>query len=125
MILRKALLYIAAAAALAAAAAVAVVAAAFALYAWMCSYFVPAGAAAVVPCVTALVFLIIGLSMVAKVRFRKPEPTLAERAADFARDRPIAALVAALGAGVVAVRNPKTVIAIVAALMEPKARRKS
>jgi len=125
LILRKAFLCIAAAAALAAAAAVAVVAAGFALYAWMCDYLRPAGAAAVVTGVVALIFLLIGLSMVAKVRFRKPEPTLAERAAEFARDRPIAALVAALGAGVVAVRNPKTVIAIVAALLEPKGRRKS
>lgn len=124
MILRKALLYIAAAAAIAAAAGIIVVALAFALYALMCSYFVPAGAAAVVAGIAGLGLLVVGLSTVAGVNMRKPEPTLAQRAADFARDRPIAALVAALGAGVIAVRNPKTMVAILAAFLEPKTRRK-
>jgi len=125
LILRRALFYIAAAAAMAAASAVAVFAAAFALYAWMCDFFRPAGAAAVVVGAAALLLLLAGVAAAMAAGLGRREPTLAERAADFARDKPIAALLAALAGGIVAVRNPKTLVAILAAFLEPKRRRKS
>ena len=124
MILKKALFYVVIAAILAAAAMVVVFAAALALYALASTKLVPAGAAAVVAGAAALLLVLTAVVATARFSFGKPEPTLAERAAEFARDKPIAALVAALGAGVVAVRSPKTVVAILAALLEPKRRRK-
>ncbi|HEX7761905.1 MAG TPA: hypothetical protein VF459_20525 [Caulobacteraceae bacterium] len=97
----------------AACAAVAVVALGFALYALLEPQLGRAGAAA---CVAGAAALVIGLGgfFIGASANRKPKPTpvagrpeaLVERAFDFVRDKPVVAIVAALAAGFMAVRNP-------------------
>ena len=125
MILKKALALIAAVAAMAAAAAVCVVAAAFAFYALLRAYVGPAGAAAVIALVAALAALILAF-----VSFRKAQPkpdrredqSLATRLIDLAREKPIIAAGAAAAAGLVILRNPGVLAAIVSAAMTGRAR---
>lgn len=105
-------------AALAAAAGVAVVAAAFALYALLVEALRPAGAAAVVAAIAALIALVGALLM-----GRKGSPPPREeqgpagRLLDIARERPVLAAAAAVATGVVALRNPKIMAAVVSAFV--------
>ena len=92
------LLVIAAAAALAAAAAVGVVAAACALYAFLAQYVTPALDYAILTGAVALIFLIVGL---------------------------VAAAAAGLVAAFFATRNPKMLMALVLAFLEPKGGKRS
>ena len=114
----------AAVAAVAAAAAVGVVALAFALYAVMRDIVGPAGASASVAGAVALILLLVGLVATARSGFGRRKAGLAERAAAFAKDKPLAAAATALAAGFFAIRNPKTLAAILRELMEPKGRRR-
>ncbi len=100
------------------------VSAAFALYALMRDLVGPAGASACVTGAAALLLLLAGVAASLKAGVGKRQPTLAERAAEFVRDKPLAALVATVAAGFLALRNPKTLAAIIRELMEPKTPRR-
>ena len=112
MIFRRVLLALIAASAFAAAAGVLVVALAFALYALVEPKFGAAGAAATVAGTTAGLMALGGLLIALAARPRKrvappaPEGVL-ERALAFIRQKPVLAGTAAVGAGLLAVRNPK------------------
>ncbi len=126
MIVKKALSLIAAIAAMAAAAAVCVVAAAFALYALARYYIGPAGGAAVVAVVAAIAALILAFVCFRKVKprpeRRRDEESVATRLIDLAREKPIIAAGVAAAAGLVVLRNPSIVGAIVSAAMTSRAR---
>jgi hypothetical protein len=112
LILGRITLGLAAAAVLATSASVIVVALAFALYALVKPFVGPAGAAAIVAAAAALMLLAAALALALAARgkssrlsARSKDP--GERLANFIREKPIAAIGAALGAGFLAVRNPK------------------
>ena len=125
MIFKKVVTYAAAVSAIAAAAAVCVVALAFALYAVALEYLTPAGAAASVAGAAALLALIVALSLTLKARPPKaasaPEPqSLAGKAIDLAKERPLVALAASAAMVAVMVRNPKILGPILAAALASK-----
>ena len=112
MIFRRVLLALMAAATFSAAAAVIVVALAFALYALAEPRLGRAGAAATVALVVAVVIALAGVVMAVAGRSRRPKVSataggVLERAVAFVRQKPIVAGAAALGAGLMAARNPK------------------
>lgn len=113
MILRRVLLALMAAATFSAAAAVVVVALAFGLYALVEPYLGRAGAAGVVALVLAVVMGVAGMIMALAGRGHRAKPTLAtssgplERAVAFVKEKPIVTVAAAIGAGLMASRNPK------------------
>jgi len=122
-----------AAAVLSASAAVCVVALAFALYALVLPSVGPAGASAIVAGVAALLIALaaLGLFLAARPRRRRIEPAAASgataRVIDFLREKPWVAISAAIGAGLLAVRNPGYLGAAVRSFLEgreaPKSRR--
>ncbi|MGI8841530.1 MAG: hypothetical protein ACR2F8_12230 [Caulobacteraceae bacterium] len=122
--LRRLFLALAAAAAFAASAAVCVVAIAFALYALIEPHVGRAGAAAIVAAAAALVIALGGLFIGAAARRRRDrQPAAAvggaaERILRFVRDKPVVAISAALGAGFLAIRNPRYLGAAVRAFFE-------
>ncbi|MEO8811852.1 MAG: hypothetical protein ABI376_02930 [Caulobacteraceae bacterium] len=124
MILRRLMMALAAAAAFAASAAVLVVALAFALYAWIEPWLGRAGAAAIVALVAALLIAATALFMVMATRRKHPAPVeamagnVAERVFAFVRQKPVMAISAALGAGFLAVRNPRYLGSAVRAFLE-------
>lgn len=120
------MLILAAAAALMAAAAVVIVALAFTLYAVMrdAAGWSPEASSAVVAAVAALIVAIPALGLMIKLATRKPEPTVIERLKAFVAERPVSAAAAAAAAGLFAVRSPKTMIALLLAMLEPKRRRR-
>lgn len=104
----------------------AVVAAAFALYALLEGPLGRPGAAAVIAALAALTAAVTAL-----IATRKAEPPPmeeqgpADRLIGLAREKPILAAAAAVAAGVVALRNPKIVAAIVSAFVAGKTAGKS
>jgi len=101
-----------AAAVFSAAAAVAVFALAFTLYALVEPTLGRAGAAGTVAGVTALLIALGGVLLILSGRKPPPKPpvltgNLLERALAFVRQRPVLAASAAIGAGFMAVRDPK------------------
>jgi len=126
LIVRKALALVAAIAAMAAAAAVCVVAAAFALYALVRIWLGPAAGAAAVAIVAALLALVLAVVAFRKVqpgrRRRSDDESMAARLIELARDKPIIAAGAAVAAGLILVRNPGVVGAVVSAAMASRAR---
>ncbi len=129
IVARKAMMLVGAAAALAACAVTAVVALAFTVYALLREVVGPAGAAA---CVVGVVCVIAGLA--AFIAYRQvgpprrlsrdsvsspPRMSTVDRIAQAVRDRPIIAAGAALAAGLMALRNPVLVAAVVRALTQP------
>ena len=122
MILRRILLALAGITALAVSAGVIVVALAFALYALVEPWTGRAGAGAVVAGAAAVLIALIGLllSRMARPPRRKPgEPqNIVERVAEFVRDKPVTAVAAAVAAGLLAVRNPKYLGAMIRAFVE-------
>ncbi len=126
MIFRRILLALMAASAFAAGAAVMVIALAFALYALVEPQLGRAGAAATVAATTAALIGLGGLFLALAGR-RKPskEPlsiagSLLERALAFVRQKPILTASAAVGAGFMAVRNPKYLGAVLRAFLDGK-----
>ena len=113
MIFRRVLLAVIAISMFAAGAAVAVVALAFALYALAEPKFGAAGASAIVAATTAALMGLGGLALALAARPKKrPAPPPAaegalERALAFIRQKPVLAGAAAVGAGLLAIRNPK------------------
>ena len=89
-----------------------VVALAFALYALLKDQITPAGASACVALALAVIAGIGVLLMSGKAKGPKAHPragpadTTLDRFMDFARERPVAAAAAAIGAGLVALRSP-------------------
>lgn len=119
--MERALRILAAAAAIVAAAAIAVVSAAFAIYAGVSAWVGPAWGAAAVTAVMALI-AVFGV-MAFKPRAPAPreedpaDASLIEKMIDMARDHPLIAVGAAIGAGIYAMRNPKLAVALFAAFM--------
>ena len=122
MIFKKAVLYVSAVSALAAAAVVVVVALAFALYAAVLPQLGPAWAAASVAGAAALLRVLCALALLIKVnppKFGKQpqERDTLTRLIDLAKDKPIVAASAIIGASLVALRNPKIVATLLATAM--------
>jgi hypothetical protein len=123
-LIRRLLLIVVAVAALAAAAAACVVASAFALYAVVRDALGPAGGAAVVAGVAALI--VVAGALIAVLRMRRPaglrrdDHGLIARMMDFARDKPLIAAGAAIAVGVIAFRNPKVLAAVISAFVAGK-----
>lgn len=127
MIFKRLIAALVAASAFAAGAAVAVVALAFALYALVQPFVGRAGAAAIVA-LTAAVIMVLGGLVIGKAARPKPAPAAAqtpagllERALAFVRDKPILSASAAVGAGLLAVRNPKYLGEVLRSFLEGKA----
>lgn len=118
MILRRALAIAAAIGAVLAGAGVTIVAASYALYALMTAYLPRAGAAAVVAGVFAVIVVIVALVAVRAASPKKPKvseqpKSMVDRAIDLARDKPLLAAGGALAAGLIALRNPALLAALV------------
>jgi len=112
----------AAIAAVAAAVAVCVVAAAYAVYALAALWLTPAGAAAVVAAVFALIAVGVALVATRKVvpktsKGAPPPETPMERAISLAKERPILALGVGAVAAFVLARNPALVSAILSGVL--------
>lgn len=130
MILRRVILALAGAAVLAASAAVCVVALAFALYAAVEPTLGRAGAAGVVAGATALLVAIAAAALLIASRGKRrqtapPSRKALDRGMDFVRDQPVLAIIGAVGAGLLAVRNPEYLGSAVRAFIEgrpPKSR---
>jgi len=129
VILQRALWLISAAAALAAAAAVAVIALAFAFYALLEPYIGRAGAAAALAGLCAITICLVGLMLALKARGPRLPSRRGERAADreafslterlltLIKDKPFAAAGVAAAVGLIAVRNPKIIFALLQAFL--------
>lgn len=111
----------AAIAAVAAAVAVCVVAASYAVYALAALWLTPAGAAAVVAGVFALIAAVVAWlatrKVVPKASKTPPPPTPLEQAFAIAQERPILALGVGAAAAFVLIRNPALVTAAISAFM--------
>jgi hypothetical protein len=113
VIFRRVLLALMAAVTFSVAAGVIVVALAFALYALAEPRLGRAGAAATVALTTGVLIGLAGVTMAVAGRARRPKTSafgsggVLERAIAFVRQKPIVAASAAIGAGLMAVRNPK------------------
>jgi hypothetical protein len=124
VILRRISLALAGAAVLATSAAVAVIALAFALYAFLLTYVIPAAAAAIVAAVAALVIAVGGLLMARggrRPREKAPPArttSVVERAIALFQERPVVAIAAAAAVGFMAIRNPRYLGAAVRAFVE-------
>ena len=120
--IQKLLLLFAAAGAALAAAGVVVVSLAYALYALMrdTAGLGAAASAAIVAGAIALIFVGIAAALAIKAGAKPKEPPMVERLKAFVRERPVTAAGAALAAGVFAVRNPKVLLPIMLAFLEPK-----
>jgi uncharacterized PurR-regulated membrane protein YhhQ (DUF165 family) len=125
-LIRKILLLFAAAGAALAAAGVVVVSLAYALYALMRDVFGfgAASSAAVVAGAVALIFLILFGVLAIKAGAKPKEAPMVERLKTIVRERPIVAASAALAAGVFAVKNPKAILPLILAFLEPKSPRR-
>lgn len=123
MSIRRLLRLVAAFAAVAAAAAVCVVAASFAVYALARTYLGPAGGAAVVTGVFALIALLTAWlatrKVVPKAMRGAPleETSLIDRVISIAKERPLIAFGAAAAAATVLLRNPAVIGALISAFM--------
>ena len=124
--IRKLLMLFAAAGAALAAAGVLVVALAFALYALMrdSANLSAAASAAVVAGAVAVIFLVAFLALLIKAKSKPKEAPIVDRLKTIVRERPIMAAGAALAAGVFAVKNPKAVVPLILAFLEPKKSRR-
>jgi MFS family permease len=127
VILQRLLLAAGAAAATVAAAAIAMAALSFALFALLRPYVGPAGAAAIVAAVYAL-FFVIGALIVGRAArglgrrdrraAQRDASRLVDRLAEAANDRPLVAAGVALALGVVLLRSPKSLAAVVSGVFD-------
>ncbi len=130
MIFRRVLMALTAAAVFAAAAGVVVVALAFALYALAEPRLGRAGAAGAVALVVALLMGLLGLVLAIGGRRSAPKTpaqvagNLLERALTLVQEKPVMAAVAAAGAGLMAIRNPKYLGEALKAFLDDKPARK-
>jgi uncharacterized membrane protein YdfJ with MMPL/SSD domain len=124
VIFRRLLFLLAGATALAVSAGIVVVALAFALYALATPYVGRAGAAAIVAVAAALLIGLVGFIL---SRQGRPPPrkagesdTVTDRVMDFVKARPVTAIVGAVAAGVLAVRNPGYLGSLLRAFLEDR-----
>lgn len=122
MIFKKAVLYVSAVSALGAAAVVVVVALAFTLYAAVLPQVGPAWAAASVAGAAAVLMALCAMALLIKVnppRLGKQaeERDTLTRLIDLAKEKPVVAASAIIGASLVALRNPKIVATVLATAM--------
>ena len=123
--IKRALLIAAAAGAAVAAGGTFIVALAYALFALVRPALGPAGAAAVVAGAAALLMVIALLALALKAGTkRRREPSMGEKAVQFAREKPLVAAAAALGASIIAVRNPGALLSIGLAFLEGRSEKK-
>ncbi|HXU99083.1 MAG TPA: hypothetical protein VG166_01125 [Caulobacteraceae bacterium] len=122
-VLGRVALALAAAAVLATSAAIVVIALAFALYALVRPSVGPAGAAAIVAGGAALILLIAALALALAARVKRrglaargKDP--AARLMNLVREKPVTTIAAAIGAGFLAVRNPKYLGAALRSFLE-------
>ena len=111
------------AAAVAAVAAVGVVAAGFAIYAMLLPLWGRAGAAAAVAAVFALIVIVVGIATAMSLgggrrKARGADLSNVELLIDVLRDKPLIAAVIAVITGVLAMRDPQTVAAVIRAFLE-------
>ena len=120
--INKLLLIFAAAGAALAAGAVLVVSLLWALYALMRDQadLSAAASGAVVAGAIALIVLIVALVLAIKAGAKPKEQPMVEKLKAFVRERPMTAGAAALAAGVFAVKNPKALLPLVLAFLEPR-----
>ncbi|HZC17989.1 MAG TPA: hypothetical protein VE309_14625 [Caulobacteraceae bacterium] len=113
MIFRRLLMAFVAIAVIAASASVVVVALAFTLYALVEPYVGRAGASAAVAGAFALIAAIVGFAAMPRGRKRRTGPVtptdVAEDLMELVRDKPIASAGVALGAAIMAMRNPRVI----------------
>lgn len=125
--LNKALAGLIGAVALATGAAIAVIALAFALYFALEPPLGRAGAAAIVALAFIVLLLLIAILIAMRGQARRREDEdhgLIERLLGIAREKPFLAVGAAVAAGILAVRNPALIAAVLAAFVQkPKSRR--
>ena len=120
--INKLLLIFAAAGAALAAGGVLVVSLLWALYALMRDQadLSAAASGAVVAGAIALIVLIVALVLAIKAGAKPKEQPMVEKLKAFVRERPMTAGAAALAAGVFAVKNPKALLPLVLAFLEPR-----
>ena len=125
MILRRVLLLIAAAAALMAATTVIIMAIAFAIYAafepMIGRAYAAAATAGIFALAIGLAALVLGLMAQAGQRARaasRADASLTDRIMDLIREKPFAAAGIAAAAGLVAIRNPRVIGAVLGAFLE-------
>jgi hypothetical protein len=122
VIVRRILFFLAGATALAVSAGVIVVALAYALFALVKPYVGAAGGGAVVAGAAALLIGVIGLALTMAARPRKRKPTepqsVTQRITDFIKDKPVVAIVGAVAAGLMAVRNPRYLGSVIRSFVE-------
>ena len=131
MIFRRLLFMLAGAMMLAVSAGVFVIALAYAEYALVKPYVGAAGAAGVVAGSAAVFIGVVGLVLAGASRPPKPKPgepqTVVDRLMDFIKRKPVTALGGAIAAGILAIRNPTYLGAVIRAFVEgrePPGRRK-
>jgi hypothetical protein len=122
VIFRRLLLLLASLTALAVSAGVVVVALAYAIYALVKPFVGAAGAAGVVALAAALFIALIGafLGNLGRAPRKKPgaPESIVDRIVDFVRNKPVTATAGAIAAGLLAVRNPQYLGALVRAFVE-------
>ena len=122
MIFRRLLFLLAGAVALAVSAGIVVFALMFALYALVQPYVGRAGAAGIVALTAAILIGIVGFVLTRQGKPPKPKPgepdTITDRIFDFVKAKPVTALVGAVAAGVLAVRNPGYLGSMLRAFLE-------
>ena len=131
LVIGRVAVLLAAAAVLATSASIFVVALAFALFALVRPYVGPAGAGAIVAGAAALLVLLGGVALALSARVKTAK--LAERSKDpaarvmnFVREKPVTTIAAAIGAGFLAIRNPKYLGAVLSSFLDgpPNPKRK-
>lgn len=129
-LIRRFALGVTAIAVLATSAGVAVVALAFTLYALVRPYVGPAGAGAMVCAAAAIMLLIAGVTLAIAARPRRAAMVKSEagdpgrRILGLMREKPVTTIAAALGVGLMAVRNPGYIGAALRSFLEGEPARK-
>ena len=122
MIFRRLLFMLAGAMALAVSAGVFVIALAYGEFALVKPYVGSAGAAGIVAGSAALFIGLLGLGLAGAARPPKPKPgepqNVVDRVMDFIKRKPVTALGGAIAAGILAIRNPSYLGAVVRAFVE-------
>ncbi len=122
MIFRRLLFLLAGATALAVSAGVFVIALAYGEFALVKPYVGSAGAAGIVAGSAALFIGLLGVSLAMAGRPPKPKPgepqNVVERVTDFIKRKPVTAIGGAIAAGILAIRNPAYLGAVVRAFVE-------
>jgi hypothetical protein len=71
----------------------------------------------------ALLLLIAVLALAIKAGMKRREPSLAEKAAKFAREKPLVAAAAALAASIIAIRNPAALMGVAMSFLDGRSKK--